>query len=262
MKKNGWAVVTGASSGIGRAFARELAGQGYAVLAVARRQHELERLVRAIESEGGTARALVADLSTEDGLDRVATVANDLVVDVLVNNAGIGRYGAFADQSARDDAAQIALDIGAVVGLTRRLLPAMIARRKGRIINVASILAFMPSPFFAVYAATKAFVLHFTEALAHELAGTGVHVLAASPGVVKTEFASVANWEAGLPALSPETVARVALRANTRVVRVMGAFYRFLAVLAAITPRAIMRFIMGTILAPRSKQALRTRTQP
>jgi len=151
----------------------------------------------------------------------------------------------------------VALNVGAVVGLTRRFLPQMVARGRGQIINIASILSFMPTPYFATYAATKAFVLHFTEALAHEVRGTGVRVLASSPGVVKTEFSHVAGSEAQeklLPQLTPRTVARVSLNAAAtgRVVRVIGAVYRLLAVLAAITPRPIMRWIMGTIFAPRA----------
>lgn len=258
-----WAVVTGASSGIGRAFALELAGQGYPVLLVARREGELRRVALQISERGGRAQVVVADLASADGLDDVCRAVEALSgVDVLVNNAGSGSYGEFVAQPMGIEAAQVALNIGAVVGLTRRLLPRMIARKRGQIINVASILAIMPTPYFATYAGTKAFVLHFSEALAHELRGTGVSVLASCPGVAKTEFSSVAgsgDQEGGLPRLSPEAIARVSLRAarRGRAVRVIGVAYHLLAFLAAVTPRAIMRRIMGRVFAPRAATSAR-----
>ncbi len=255
-----WAIVTGASSGIGRAFALELARRGYAVLLVARRGDALQRVASEVAKQGGRAETLVADLAAPEGVDAVGNAAEALGdVGVLVNNAGAGAYGAFIDQPVGSEAAQVALNIGAVVGLTRRLLPRMVARGRGQVINLASILAFMPTPYFATYAATKAFVLHFSEALAYELRGTGVRVLASSPGIVKTEFATVAGYtaqEAALPQLTPEAVARVSLRAAAagRVVRVIGATYRLLAFLVAITPRAIMRRIMGRMFSPRDER--------
>ena len=136
----------------------------------------------------------------------------------------------------------------------------MVARGRGQIINVASILAFMPTPYFATYAATKAFVLSFSEALAHELRGTGVRVIAASPGIVKSEFSRVAGWaeqESALPKLTPDAVVQATLRAaeSGRVVRVVGFAYRLLAVLDAITPRPMMRWIMGRVFAPRASSS-------
>lgn len=252
-----WAVVTGASSGIGRAFALELARRGHPILLVARRHDELQRVAAEITAGGGRAEPLVIDLASAGGVEAVARAAEALGdVGVLVNNAGAGSYGPFLEQPVGRGAAQVALNIDAVVALTRHLLPRMVARGRGQIINVASILAFVPTPYFATYAATKAFVLSFSEALAHELRGTGVRVLAASPGVVKTEFSGVAGSpenESALPKLTPDAVVRATLRAaeSGRVVRVVGAAYRLLAVLAAITPRPLMRRIMGRIFAPR-----------
>jgi short-subunit dehydrogenase len=253
----GWAIVTGASSEIGRAFALELARRGHPVLLIARREDELSRVALQVSERGGRAAVLAADLATPGGIDVVSRAVEALsAVDVLVNNAGIGGYGEFVTQPLGSEAAQVALNIGAVVGLTRRILPRMIARRRGHVINVASILAFMPTPYFATYAGTKAFVLHFTEALAHELRGTGVSVLASCPGVVKTQFSRLAgsgSQDEGLPQLAPEAVARVSVQAmaSGRVVRVIGAAYHLLAFLAAITPRALMRRIMGRVFAPR-----------
>ncbi len=252
-----WAVVTGASSGIGRAFALELAARGHPVLLVARRDEELRRVAATIASRGGRAETLVADLSTAEGLETVACAAEARGhVDALVNAAGMGSHGAFVDRPPGIETTQVALNVVALVGLTRQLLPGMIARGRGHIVNVGSILSFTPTPYFAAYAASKAFVLHFSEALAHEVRGTGVRVLASCPGVTETEFARVAGsgaQEALLPQLTPEVVARLSLNAVAagRVVRVIGGPYRLLAFLAAVTPRFIMRRIMGTIFAPR-----------
>lgn len=256
MTVNGpWAVITGASSGIGRAFALELTGRGFPVFLIARREAELERVANEVRSLGGLAKIIVADLATTDGIETAAERLRDIDVGVLVNNAGIGAHGAFVEQPIGRETDQVALNVGAVVALTRRLLPRMIDRGRGLVVNVASILGFMPTPYFATYAATKAFVLHFSEALSVELLGTGVQVLAASPGVTKTDFARTSgsvDQGGGLPQLTPEHVARVSMKAadERRVVRPIGAAYRLLAFLVAITPRAIMRRIMGRIFAP------------
>lgn len=262
-----WTVVTGASSGIGRAFALELARRGHAVVLVARREAELSRVAAEVGDLGGRSRTIVADLGTEAGVARVAQQLEDVDVDMLVNNAGLGTYGAFVEQAIGKETEQVALNVGAVVALTRRLLPKMVERGRGLVINVASILGFMPTPYFATYAATKAFVLHFSEALSYELRGTGVRVLASSPGVTKSDFARVAgsgDQEGVLPQLSPDDVARTSLdaAAKGRVVRPIGFAYRVLAFLVAITPRAIMRQIMGRIFAPRIKAAPPSRRAP
>jgi short-subunit dehydrogenase len=254
---NEWAVVTGASSGIGRAFALDLARRGYPVLLVARREAELEQVAAAIRAGGGRAKHVVADLAAPDGIEAVARTVEELGdVGVLVNNAGIATHGAFVDLPLGGETTQVALNVGAVVALTRRLLPKMVARGQGQIVNVASILGFMPTPYFATYSATKAFVLHFSEALSHELRGTGVRVLASCPGLTKTDFTRDlrrGDQKLGLPMLTPEVVARTSIEAAAagRVVRAIGAMYRLLAVLVAITPRAIMRRIMGRMFAPR-----------
>jgi uncharacterized protein len=262
-----WAVVTGASSGIGRAFALELAARGHPVLLVARRADELVKVARQIADRGGTAKPLVADLTTAEGIEAVAgAVATLGPVGMLVNNAGAGSHGEFLAQPVGREAAQVALNIGAVVSLTRRILPQMVTRGRGHVINVASILSFMPTPYFATYAATKAFVLSFSEALAYELRGTGVRALAICPGVTATEFYRVAGsgtQESLFPHLTADAVVEVSLRAAAagRVVRVIGALYRLLAFLAAVTPRPIMRRIMGMIFAPRvGRSTPRTQT--
>lgn len=174
-------------------------------------------------------------------------------------SSGIGR--AFVDQPIGRETEQVALNVGALVALTRRLLPKMVERGRGLVVNLASIHAFTATPYFATYAATKAFVLHFSEALSVELRGTGVRVLAASPGVTKTGFARVAgsgDRDGRLPQLTPEHVARVSMQAADagRVVRPIGIAYRIFALLVAITPRRIMRRIMERIFAPRAKTSI------
>jgi short-subunit dehydrogenase len=256
-----WALVTGASSGIGRAFALQLADLGYSVLLVARRRDELQRLAAEVEQRNGRAKVLAADLSTPEGLQQVSAEAERLGLAVLVNNAGLGVHGRFIEQSLDGQMAQVAVNVGAVVGLTRSVLPHMVAKGRGQIINLASVLSFMPVPYFATYAATKAFVLSFTEALSHELRGTGVRVLATCPGPVKTEFAQLAGSaenEKYLPHVTPEFVARASIGAARarRVIRVMGPFFKLLAFLPHITPRAMFRAIMGNVFAPRSTKAI------
>jgi hypothetical protein len=255
-RKRRWAVVTGASSGIGQAFALELSQAGHPVLLTARRRAELEELADEIARRGGHAELVVADLATEQGVQTVAEAARALgKIDVLVNNAGVGVHGAFLENSSARERAEVALNVTAVVELTRALLPQMVARQRGQIINVASLLSFMPTPWFATYGATKAFVLHFSEALAEELRGTGVRVHASCPGPVATGFFHAAGADATrdrLPALRADRVARTALRAaaSGRSVRVIGWLYALVAFVTRLTPRAWMRRIMGLILRP------------
>jgi uncharacterized protein len=185
----GWAVVTGASSGIGRALARELAQRGYRVLAVARRRDRLEALAREMGAQRRLVEPLVADLKTTDGLASVARRIAELgSIDILINNAGIVTAGDFAGAALDEELGSIRLNVDAVVTLTRAVLPVMVRARRGAIVNVASVVAFQPFPHFAVYAATKAFVLSFTEAVAEELRGSGIHVLALCPGAARTEI--------------------------------------------------------------------------
>jgi short-subunit dehydrogenase len=188
------ALVTGASSGIGEAFARALAARGERLVLVARRADRLARLAAEL---GGETRALPVplDLTRPDAADALASVldARGIGVSLLVNNAGVGQAGRVLDQPPEEIRAMLDLDVRALVELTRRLVPPMVARGRGAVINVVSRAAFQPVPFLAVYAASKAFALSFTEALADELADTGVVVQALCPGNVPTEFQQVAG---------------------------------------------------------------------
>jgi short-subunit dehydrogenase len=249
--KNGWAVVTGASSGIGLEFARVLARRGQPVVAVARRADRLDALARAASAEGGRIEPLVADLATEQGVQSVAQRMQQLgEVDLLINNAGLASGRDFAKASLDREVEAVRVNVEAVLKLTYAGLQVMVPRRRGAIINLASVVAFQPFPHFAVYAATKAFVLSFTEALAEELRGTGVRVLALCPGSVATEmdlFAHNKGLLGRLPSLNAAQVVRAGLEglANGRVVRVVGGLNRFLPFLDRVMPRGVTRRVMG-----------------
>ena len=183
MKKT--ALVTGASSGIGAAYARALAAQGYDLILVARRADRLQALADEVkQAHGHRAEVLPADLLRREApAELVAGVAAlGMQVDLLVNNAGMGVHGPFADATAEDDLRMIDLNITSLTALTRAFAPAMIARRSGAIINVASTAAFQAIPFMGVYAATKAYVLSFSEAIAEELRPHGITVQCLCPG--------------------------------------------------------------------------------
>src|ERR687898_1001995 len=217
--ESGWAMVTGASSGLGREFALALAARGDPVLAVARRGERLRALADEVGTGGGRLEPLVADLSTGGGIEVLLARAASLPVELLVNNAGVASYGPFSSIPAERELELVRLNVEAIVALTRGLLPTMLERGRGGVINVASQMAFQPMPYFAAYAASKAFVLSFSEALAEELRGTGVRVTTIAPGFVSTEFAQVAGShepERRFPHLQPRRVVESALRAHDR----------------------------------------------
>lgn len=253
--RTGWAVVTGASSGLGREFALALAERGHPVLAVARRRERLNVLADQVQAAGGQLEPLVADLSTPTGIEALLARAESLQVELLVNNAGLATYGPFASTPTERERGLVRLNVEAIVALTRGLLPAMLARGGGGVINLASQMAFQPMPYFATYAASKAFVLSFSEALAEELRGTGVRVTAVAPGFVSTEFTDVAGShqpERRFQHLQPRRVVESALRAHERgrTVKVVGPLYAFLSVAGRFAPRAVLRRMMGRALRP------------
>ena len=186
------ALITGASGGIGEEFAHRLARSGVNLVLVARREDKLAELRQTLLERHPELHVDVvsADLSLPGaGADVVERIgALDRRIDILINNAGIGLHGQFVDQSPEANAAQIQLNCLSLVDLTARLLPAMTQARHGLVINVASTAAFQPMPSMAVYGATKAFVLSFTEALWQETSGSGVRVLTLCPGATETEF--------------------------------------------------------------------------
>jgi short-subunit dehydrogenase len=185
-------LVTGASSGLGAEFARACARRGDELVLVARRRDRLEALAAEL---GGTAHVVVVDLAVPEAPETLLgeVAARGLSVATLINNAGFGLAGPFADQALDRQREMIDLNMRALVGLTHLVLPAMKANRAGFILNVASTGAFQAGPGFALYFATKAFVLSFSEALHQELKGSGVRVSALCPGPTRTEFGEVAG---------------------------------------------------------------------
>src|SRR5277367_149242 len=190
------ALITGASFGIGLELARIFAREGYSLVLVARTADRLRQLASELEKNHGTRSLILAVDLTDPGASAYVldqTTRADLQVDVLVNNAGFGQYGLFAENDLEECLRQIQLNITTLTHLTRLYLPAMIERKTGGILNVASTAAFQPGPLMAVYFATKAYVLHFSEALANELHGKGVTVSCLCPGPTATEFQERAN---------------------------------------------------------------------
>lgn len=183
------ALVTGASGGIGRELSILLARDGYDLIIVARREKELEELRTEIaEQYGRDVEIIACDLTDISSVD---LMPDD--IDILVNNAGFGDLGPFVDCDPDKQIRMIDLNVRTLTALTRRILPGMVDRRKGRILNVASVASFQPGPLMSVYYATKAYVLSFSEAIHDELRGTGVTVTALCPGPTNTGFAKAAN---------------------------------------------------------------------
>ena len=216
------ALVTGASSGIGAEIARQLAARGYGVTLTARREDRLLELAAELNDRHGAAAGVVAaDIGAGEGRERLAAELQrlELEVDLLVNNAGFGHTGDFVEAERERQVAMVALNCDAVVDLTARFLPSMVANGAGAVINIASTAAFQPLAGTATYAASKAFVLSFSEAIHSELKGTGVTVTAVCPGPVRTEFAEqagIAGAEEKTPGLiwmSAEDLAAEALKA-------------------------------------------------
>ena len=239
----GWALITGASSGIGFELAGIIAANHYHLVLVARRAAPLQKLAAELTTRHGIqVKVLVKDLSLAAAPLEIFEELKSTPVAVLVNNAGFGWYGAFADESPEDALAMMRVNMSALVELTRRFLPPMLARKEGRILNVASTAAFQPGPFSAIYFATKSFVVSFTYALADELSGTGVTVTALCPGGTRTEFFVRAGGEghvtSRLPMMDTRQVAEAGYRGLMRGRRIVipGALNRFTATFARWLP--------------------------
>lgn len=201
--KGRWALVTGASSGLGTELCRQLARRGANVVLTARTEPRLEELARDLARVNGVeTRVIPADLARPDGALALVTRLRALDVPIrhVVNNAGIGSAGAFTELDPERESAMVELNVASVVRLTRAFLPGLVAARDGGVLNVASVVAFQPVPYMATYGATKAFVVSFTLALARELEGTGVRAMALCPGPVRTGFQAAAGIERpGIP---------------------------------------------------------------
>ena len=252
-------LITGASAGLGVEFARQCAARGEELALVARRRDRLE----ALAAELGTAvHVFVADLSLEGAAASLIAelAAEGLGVGTLINNAGFGLAGPFADRPPARQSEMIALNVRALVELCHLALPAMRARGTGAICNVASTAAFQPGPNMAVYYASKAFVLSFTEALHHELKGSGIRVSALCPGPTATEFGAVA--EAQMPSsrlitAAAADVVRAGLKGldRNKAVVIPGWGNKAGANASRFLPRAVVRRIIGSLKMGKPPQA-------
>lgn len=255
-------LVTGASSGIGAEYARALRARGEALVLVARRRDRLDSLAAELGGEPAVV-VVAADLARDGAAELLKKMLDDrgLSVDGLVNCAGLGLTGPFAEQPLPVIRAMCDVNMRALVELTRALLPPMLERRRGRIVNVASTAAFQPIPYLAVYAATKAFVLSFTEALGDELRGTGIQVQALCPGITATEFLDVSETGRGLrvrqlPMMTPRQVVQASLDGleRGRLRAVVGLPNRVLGFLAQrLAPGRLARGVAGYLYRPRAR---------
>jgi uncharacterized protein len=245
------ALITGASAGLGVEFARQLSERGHRLVLVARRKERLEELAK----ELGNARAVALDLSKANAAAKLMAdiEAAGEAVDLLVNNAGFGLIGRFAELDAKRLRQMIDLNVGTLTDLCRAVAPQMIKRKSGAILNVASTAAFQPGPKMAVYFATKAFVLSLTEALHEELKPHGVHVSCLCPGPTRTEFGDVAGFGGNgmfdrLAMESPQVV-KAGLEGldKNRAVIVTGVVNKIGAASTRFAPRSVVRRIAGAI---------------
>ncbi|HSH23881.1 MAG TPA: SDR family oxidoreductase [Acidimicrobiales bacterium] len=250
------ALITGASSGIGACYARRLAADGVDVVLVARRADRLESLADDLQRLGVGVEVLVADLASEAGLAAVAArlAVIDAPVDLLVNNAGFGTTGNFAELPVDRELDTIRLNVSALVRLTHAALRAMSSAGGGAIVNVASLAAFQPLAKSATYAATKAFVLSFTQSLADEAQESGVRFQVLCPGFTRTEFHSVNDYDVSwLPSFvwqSAEEVVATSLGAlgGSRVVVVPGLVNRLAATFSSLAPNRLVVAIASALV--------------
>jgi uncharacterized protein len=248
------ALITGASSGIGLEMARICAAERRDVVLVARSARNLAELAAALEREHDVrAYVIAADLASSEGIERIVSRVAELrlTIELLVNNAGFGVYGPFVQTSLEAELQMIHVNVIALTHLTKRLLPPMLARRSGRILNVASTAAFLPGPLMAVYYATKAYVLSLSEALAEETRGTGVTVTALCPGPTASGFQARAEMEdsrlvKGRKLPTAAEVAAYGVKAMNRgeVVAVPGFMNKAMAASVRFSPRPVIRRVV------------------
>lgn len=249
------AMVTGASSGIGEAFARELAGRGFSLILVARRVDRLNALKGDLAP--ANADVLVADLATEEGISAVGRRLALGGVSLFVNNAGLGYRGRVLDEAEANIAQLVRVNLEAPMRLSRAALGPMVAAGRGVLINVVSMGAFQPVPYLNVYAATKAGLLSFTEALADEIEGTGVRVQALCPGNIPTGFQDVAGTKGSrfdrTPSMSAGEVARSSIDAalaGKPTLHLPGRLDRISLFAQRFLPRSVARRVAGNLIKP------------
>jgi len=250
------ALVTGASSGLGEEFARQLARENYDLVLTARREERLKAVAaEAIRLGSSKVEVIASDLGQRGAAQELyrEVSARGIAIECLVNNAGFGTHGIFHKMPLDREVEEIDLNITALVSLTRLFIEGMVARRRGTIINVASTAAFQPIPHMATYAATKAFVLNFSEAVAHEVKREGVTVMALCPGPTRTEFQGAAGVDtSSFPSfayMDAKTVVAQALASAKRgkAVRINGIMNQVMAQSTRLSPRSVNARIAGAM---------------
>lgn len=253
------ALITGASSGIGAEMARLFARKGYALVLVARTESALNALADELRAAHGVSVTVVArDLSLPDAAHAIfETVQHaNITVDVLVNNAGYASYGPFVRADLRNELSEMQVNMMALTALTRLFLPGMVVRKHGGILNVASTAAFQPGPGMAVYYASKAFVLSFSEALAYEVSGAGINVTALCPGATRSAFFDRASMQDSRfvrgHMMDSATVARAGYEGlmHGKAIVIPGARNRILVVGSRFFPRGMVTRISARLAAP------------
>ena len=259
-----WAVVTGASSGLGRGLAVRLADRGMSLVLTGRNQSRLDEVAHQIRFAAPHVKVetVVADLSTGSGISALLDHVGERPIEVLINNAGFGSYGPFAEADQDREADEVAVDVTAVMTLARAFLPGMLARSSGGILNVASTISFQPAPYQAVYGASKAFVLSFSQALWAEARAKGVAVTALCPGPTRTGFVDALGADVGHTAIysrlaDPEPVIDAGLRAldKGRAVVIPGLRNWLIAQSGRFMPREWLTLMTARLLGAGSKAA-------
>ncbi|MGV0046857.1 SDR family NAD(P)-dependent oxidoreductase [Mycobacterium colombiense] len=250
------AVVTGASSGLGAIFAEQLAQRGFSLVLAGRNHSRLEAVKQRI-GQGAEVELVVGDLGTDDGVEDLIARLNGRAIDVLVNNAGFGTYGPFAEIEADRERELVAVNVAAPVRLTHAVLPGMLARGRGGILNVASVIAFQPGTYQATYGASKAFVLSLSQALWAETRGSGVTVTALCPGPTQTGFVDALGSDVSHTAVyrhlaAPGPVVAAGLRGldRGRAVVVPGVRDRMMVTGTRFAPGWLSAIISGRMLRP------------
>jgi len=255
----GWAVVTGASSGLGAIFADQLAQRGQSLVLAGRDQARLSAVAQQVGQIAPDidVELVVGDLGTDAGIEALVSHLEGRAIDVLVNNAGFGTYGKFAELDAGREHDLVAVNVDALVRLTHAVLPGMLARGRGGIVNVASTIAFQPGPYQATYGASKAFVLSLSQALWAETRGSGVTVTALCPGPTHTGFVDALGSDVSHTAVyrrlaAPEPVVAAGLRAleQGHAVVVHGWRNRVMTTGTRLTPGWLSALISGRMLRP------------
>ncbi len=259
MPNTKWAVVTGASSGLGAIFAEQLARRGLSLVLAGRDRARLDAVAQRIGqiAPNAAVELVVGDLGTDAGVEDLIAHLDGRGIDVLINNAGFGTYGPFAEIEAGREHELVAVNIGALVRLTHAVLPGMLTRRRGGILNVASLIAFQPGTYQATYGASKAFVLSLSQALWAETRGSGVTVTALCPGPTQTGFVDALGSDVSHTAIyrrlaAPGPVVAAGLRALDRghAVVVPGLRNRVMATSGRLAPGRLSALIGGRMLRP------------